>query len=538
MDVRRLSERLRGASLSERIGLAASAVRGRAVFTTSFGLEDQALLDAIATAGAPIAVATLDTGRLFPETYDLWAATEERYGLRIEVFAPRADSLESLVNAQGINGFRASVEARKACCGIRKVEPLSRALAGAAVWMTGLRAGQSQHRAGTPFAEEDALHGVLKVNPLADFSRATSSAMSPTARSLQRAARPRLSLDRLRALHARGRAGEPERAGRWWWEDEARRNAGCTATRRFRSCGAAARSCRHERRPFDRRRCAGRLTHLQRLEAESIHIMREVAAECENPVMLYSIGKDSSVLLHLARKAFYPGRLPFPLLHIDTGWKFREMIAFRDRRAERARPRPDRAHQSRTAWRAASGRSRHGSRDPHRRDEDAGPAPGARPPRLRCRHRRRAPRRGEVTRQGAHLFVPQRASSLGSEAPAAEPWRLYNTRKRRGESMRVFPLSNWTELDIWLYIHARIFRSCRSISPRRGRSSSATALLIMVDDDRCRSSRAKLPQTRAVRFRTLGCYPLTGAVESEAATFRDIIARNARRRAPPNGRAG
>jgi phosphoadenosine phosphosulfate reductase len=227
MNVRQLSERLRAATLAERIGLAAAAVRGRAVFTTSFGLEDQALVHAIATSAAPIAVATLDTGRLFPETYDLWAATEERYGLRIEAFAPRADSLESLVNAQGINGFRASIEARKSCCGVRKVEPLSRALAGAAIWITGLRAGQSQHRAATPFAEEDLLHGVLKINPLADFSRADVE---------RYVADHRVPYN---PLHDRGypsigcapctravRVGEPERAGRWWWEEEAKKECG------------------------------------------------------------------------------------------------------------------------------------------------------------------------------------------------------------------------------------------------------------------------------------------------------------------------
>ena len=227
MSLQSLLARLPGLTLPERLLAAAEHLSGEVVFTTSFGLEDQAIVHAIAASGATIRVVTLDTGRLFPETYDLWAATEERYGLRVAAFAPRREALEALVGAQGINGFRLSVEARKACCGIRKVEPLARALNGAAGWVTGLRAGQSANRAATPFAEPDDTYGLLKVNPLADWSR----------QDVERyVADHRIPYN---PLHDRGfpsigcapctravRVGEPERAGRWWWEAEAKKECG------------------------------------------------------------------------------------------------------------------------------------------------------------------------------------------------------------------------------------------------------------------------------------------------------------------------
>jgi phosphoadenosine phosphosulfate reductase len=227
MDPQTLSETLQGKTLPERLALAREAVTGRLVFTTSFGLEDQAVTHAIFTHRIAIAVLTLDTGRLFPETYDLWAETEERYGTRIAAFAPRQDSLEALIAAQGINGFRNSVEARKACCAVRKVEPLGRALAGASGWITGLRAEQSRDRAATPLAEADPVHGVIKINPLADWTR------RDVERYVADHAVP------YNPLHDRGfmsigcapctravKIGEPERAGRWWWEEEAKKECG------------------------------------------------------------------------------------------------------------------------------------------------------------------------------------------------------------------------------------------------------------------------------------------------------------------------
>jgi phosphoadenosine phosphosulfate reductase len=227
MDVQALNAALSGRPLLERIALLPRLVPGRLVFTTSFGLEDQALTHALATSGIPVTIATLDTGRLFPETYDVWAETEDRYSLHIESFAPRTDTLEALVAAQGINGFRHSVEARKACCATRKVEPLRRTLAGAAGWITGLRADQSAHRAATPLAEHDAAHDLLKINPLGDWTR------PDVERYVAENAIP------YNPLHDRGypsigcapctravRVGEPERAGRWWWEEDAKKECG------------------------------------------------------------------------------------------------------------------------------------------------------------------------------------------------------------------------------------------------------------------------------------------------------------------------
>jgi sulfate adenylyltransferase subunit 2 len=264
-----------------------------------------------------------------------------------------------------------------------------------------------------------------------------------------------------------------------------------------------------------------RLTHLDRLEAESIHIIREVAAECLRPVMLYSIGKDSSVMLHLARKAFHPAPPPFPLMHIDTTWKFREMIAFRDRTAAEAgmrlivhtnaeglaagiNPFDHRANYTRVMKTEALKQAL----SEHSFDAAFG---GAR----RDEEKSRAKERVFSFRGASHGWDPK------SQRP--ELWRLYNTRVHDGESMRVFPLSNWTELDVWAYVlRERIpivplyLAADRPVVERDGQ-------LIMVDDDRMRLRDGEAPQPRMVRFRTLGCYPLTGAIESQAASLEAIV---------------
>jgi sulfate adenylyltransferase subunit 2 len=265
-----------------------------------------------------------------------------------------------------------------------------------------------------------------------------------------------------------------------------------------------------------------RLTHLQRLEAESIHILREVVAECERPVMLYSIGKDSSVLLHLAMKAFHPAKPPFPLLHVDTTWKFREMIAFRDATAARLGVQLL-VHVNQDGVKRGIGPFTHGSAvhtdvmktqslkqalDQYGFDAAFG---GAR----RDEEKSRAKERVVSFRSAQHRWDPKR------QRP--ELWRLYNTRKSKGESLRVFPLSNWTELDIWQYIYMEnipivplYFSKPRPVVERDG-------TLIMVDDERMPLHDGERPQQRWVRFRTLGCYPLTGAVESRADTLPAII---------------
>jgi sulfate adenylyltransferase subunit 2 len=269
------------------------------------------------------------------------------------------------------------------------------------------------------------------------------------------------------------------------------------------------------------KRASSALTHLQQLEAESIYIIREAIAESENPVMLYSIGKDSSVLLHLALKAFYPAKLPFPLLHIDTTWKFRDMIAFRDQRArELGLDLIVHTNQEGLARgiNPGSGSDLHTdvmktqalrqALDKHRFDLALG---GAR----RDEEKSRAKERVFSLRNAHHRWDPKR------QRP--EPWRLYNGRKRRGESLRVFPLSNWTELDVWLYIHQEnipvvplYFAAPRPTVERDG-------TLIMVDDDRLPLSPDETTQIRNIRFRTLGCYPLTGAIEGTATTVAEII---------------
>ena len=263
-------------------------------------------------------------------------------------------------------------------------------------------------------------------------------------------------------------------------------------------------------------------THLKQLEAESIHIIREVAAEFDNPVMLYSIGKDSAVMLHLAMKAFYPGKPPFPLLHVDTTWKFREMIEFRDQRVKElglellVHTNPDGVEQS-------IGPFTHGSAkhtdvmktqalkqalDKYGFDAAFG---GAR----RDEEKSRAKERVYSFRDKNHRWDPK------NQRP--ELWNIYNSKVEKGESIRVFPLSNWTELDIWQYIYLEqipivplYFSQKRPVVERDG-------TLIMVDDDRMPLDDDEQPEMKSVRFRTLGCYPLTGAVESDADTLPDII---------------
>jgi sulfate adenylyltransferase subunit 2 len=264
------------------------------------------------------------------------------------------------------------------------------------------------------------------------------------------------------------------------------------------------------------------LTHLQRLEAESIYILREVVAECERPVMLYSIGKDSSVMLHLAQKAFHPAKPPFPLLHVDTTWKFRAMYEFRDRMARElgmeliVHVNPEGlaqginpfTHGSQVHTDVMKTQGLKQALDKYGFDVAFG---GAR----RDEEKSRAKERIFSFRSAQHRWDPK------NQRP--ELWSLYNTRKHKGESIRVFPISNWTELDVWQYIHLEnipivplYFSGRRPVVNRDG-------ALIMVDDERMPLHPGEQPELRSVRFRTLGCYPLTGAVESEARTLPEII---------------
>src|SRR5260221_7273445 len=265
-----------------------------------------------------------------------------------------------------------------------------------------------------------------------------------------------------------------------------------------------------------------RLSHLERLEAESIHIMREVAAEFHNPVMLYSIGKASSVMLHLAIKAFYPAKPPFPLLHVDTTWKFREMIAFRDATVERLGLKLI-VHVNEEGLKRGinpfdSGSNLHTQvmkTDALKQALDKFGFDAAFGGARRDEEKSRAKERVFSFRTENHAWDPK------NQRP--ELWKLYNARIRRGESIRVFPLSNWTELDVWQYIRAEgipvvplYFAKPRPVVMRDG-------ALIMVDDERLKLKPGELPEMRQVRFRTLGCYPLTGAIESSASTLDEIV---------------
>ena len=267
---------------------------------------------------------------------------------------------------------------------------------------------------------------------------------------------------------------------------------------------------------------AHRLSHLERLEAESIHIMREVAAEFRNPVMLYSIGKDSSVMLHLAMKAFYPAKPPFPLLHVDTTWKFREMITFRDETAKRlgleiiVHINEDGVKRGINPF--DSGSNLHTqvmktdglkqALDKYGFDAAFG---GAR----RDEEKSRAKERIFSFRSENHAWDPKH------QRP--ELWRLYNARIRKGESIRVFPLSNWTELDVWQYVMAENIPIVPLYFAKRRPVVNRDGALIMVDDERMPLEPGEVPKMEWIRFRTLGCYPLTGAIRSRAATLPEII---------------
>jgi len=264
------------------------------------------------------------------------------------------------------------------------------------------------------------------------------------------------------------------------------------------------------------------LTHLQQLEAESIHILREVVAETDNPVMLYSVGKDSAVMLHLARKAFFPAPPPFPLLHVDTTWKFRAMYALRDRAAREAGMELL-VHRNPEAQRLGINPFDHGSLhtdmwkteglrqalDLHGFDAAFG---GAR----RDEEKSRAKERVFSFRSASHRWDPK------NQRP--ELWDLYNARKGKGETIRIFPLSNWTELDIWQYIYAEQIEIVPLYLAAPRPTVERDGLILMVDDDRFPLAPSEVPVERSIRFRTLGCYPLTGAIPSDAATLPAVIA--------------
>jgi sulfate adenylyltransferase subunit 2 len=491
-------------SLTDRIREIGRRIEGRIAFSTSLGLEDQAILHAIAESGAKIDVFTLDTGRLFPEVLETVELSELRYRLRIRLVTPEPSEVESLVAHDGVLGFRHSVENRKACCEIRKVRPLNRELEGAQGWISGLRREHSDERASVPLAEWDADEGqsgrrLDHVRPHCLHRRQQHSGQS--------AACARLRLDRLRALHPRGAAGRAS----------ARRPV-VVGKRGEEGMRAASQS-----EPGREGRMTALTSHLKLLEAESIHIFREAAAQFRAPVLLYSIGKDSTVLLHLARKAFWPAKPPFPLLHVDTTWKFREMIAFRDRTAREfgldliVHTNHDGLARNMNPFDYPPSVYTDVMKTVALRQAlDTGGFDAAFGGARRDEESSRAKERVFSFRAAGHRWEPRR------QRP--EMWQLLNGRLGKDETVRVFPLSNWTESDVWRYVALEkldvvplYFAAPRPVVTRNGQ-------LIVVDDARMQFEPGEKPVTRTVRFRTLGCWPLTAAIESDAADLDAIVA--------------
>ncbi len=482
--------------------LLAERFAGHIVFSTSFGLEDQAVTHLIHSLNLPIRIFTLDTGRLFPETYATWTRTLEHYGLPIDVYAPDNTALQNLVSQKGPDSFYASVENRKECCHIRKVEPLQRALLGQKVWVTGIRAEQSANRQTMSALEWDPALGLFKFHPL--FYWTLEELQSYPARP--QVVRPTTlvhgMLDHDRALiEFRRVVGSNLQKGM----RPAPFNRQQKTTHDCRSC--------FMNQPFD---------YLDHLEAQAIHILREAAGQFERPALLFSGGKDSIVLVKLAEKAFRPGKFPFPLIHIDTGHNFPEVLRFRDQLAERLGETLLVRHVEDTIRR--QGLPDPGGKFPSRNalqtytlletieelelDACIG---GAR----RDEEKARAKERIFSIRDEFGQWDPKR------QRP--ELWDLYNGHIRKGENVRVFPISNWTELDVWNYIRReKIALPYIYFAHERNCIRTPTGQLIAItehiqldpDDDIV---------VRNVRFRTVGDATCTAAVESTATTLDGII---------------
>ncbi len=455
-------------------------------------------------AGIDFDVFTLNTEKLFEESLLYQKEIEKFFDLKIKELKAtkeQIEKLESKLGEDGISSIYSSIELRKECCRVRKLLPLKEALSGYEAWISGIRSAQSITRSETKIVDYDDGFNILKINPLANFDDEDVKRFIKEEDIPQNSlyAKGFLSIGCKPCTRAVSK-GEDARSGRWWWENPEHKECGLHIKKDNRS----------------------KPNHLKALEDESIFILREVVANFSNPVMMYSIGKDSSVMLHLAQKAFFPSKIPFPLLHVDTTWKFKEMVEFRDRMA-REIGFDLIVHINEDGKKMEMSPFTHGSKvhtdvmktealkqalNRHNFDAIIG---GAR----RDEEKSRAKERIFSFRDKNHRWDPK------NQRP--ELWNIFNTNIHKGESVRVFPISNWTESDIWQYIESENIPIVPLYFAKPRKVVKFEGIDILVDDDRVPKELQNSAVVKNVRFRTLGCYPLTGAMESNADTLEKIV---------------
>jgi sulfate adenylyltransferase subunit 2 len=501
-DIAALAARSEDLSAQELVATVIERFGDRVSLACSFQKEEAVLLDMLLAADAKGRVFAIDTHYLFPETYELWREVESRYDIKIELF--EGPSIDELTATHGEKLWERKPDLYLA---LAKVEPLVRALGDLDCWITGIRRDQSPTRAEAPKLAWDAAHELWKANPLADWS----------------------DDDCWTYIRERGLPYNP-------LHDRGYASIGDTHS----TLPGAGREGPLGRERPDRVRIARvmiaapvHLSHLDELEAEAIHIMRELAAELERPVLLFSGGKDSIVLLRLAEKAFRPGKFPFPVMHVDTGHNFPEVIEYRDRRV---------AELGETLLVA----SVQESIDKGRVVEETGPRAVAQPAsdddaarrdrgaQVRCGHRRRPPRRGARPREGAHLQLPRRLRPVEPARAAAGAVESLQRARPPRRACPVFPISNWTELDVWQYIAREnldlppiYFAHEREVFRRDGMLYAVSDFVERMDGED--------PFTVSVRFRTVGDMSCTGAVASDAKSLEDVVAEIAATRITERG---